>query len=342
MPKIEENTLLSKYTTWQIGGKADILVEVGSAKELLTTIQTAVEQSIPYTVLGGGSNVLISDDGIRGVVIINKSNKITIIGGEEEIHIINDKVEETRHKEIDTEKFYTFQDLDFAESGKETIIELDSGTGLAFAIRQTLREGLSGLQWFSGIPGTVGGALFNNIHGGTHHFSEYFDSAVIYDPETNKTKTVQKEFFEFGYDDSVLRNNKGIIVLTIRLKLYKGDNKQNEHAKWTAKEWAKRKKSQPQMTCGCVFKNISEKDKQRCKLPTASAGYIIDKELGLVGKQIGNAIVSDKHANFIENIDKKATANNVMKLIELIQTKTREKLGIELETEISFLGFDEE
>ena len=177
---IKYNEPLAPYTTWNIGGPAEMLVVTNTADELVRVIKAAIKFDTPYTILGGGSNVLISDNGIKGLVVINKSREIEIIdNNEENKELTADEATafnpwiQPRHGEED-DGFYTFKDLDYTETGERVKIKVASGVDLTWATAWTIKNGATGLQFFAGIPGTIGGALFNNIHGGTKHFSDYF------------------------------------------------------------------------------------------------------------------------------------------------------------------------
>lgn len=336
-PKLNEP--LASYTTWKIGGPAEILVETDSSNNLLRLIQLAIEHDIPYTVLGKGANVLISDNGLKGLVIINKSRTIEILDKKNESESISEDEEnqfnpwiQPRHGEND-DNFYTFEDLDYIESGKRVRVKFDSGVDLPYATAWTLKNNVTGLQFFAGIPSTLGGALYNNIHGGTKHFSDNFYSATVI--AAGKVQTFKYEDFNFGYDQSILRENKNIIVLDVILNLYHGDVKK---AKFVANEWAKRKRIQPRQTAGCTFKNIPLDKQKELGFPTPSVGYIVDKILGWKGRAVGGVIVSNTHANFIENTGN-GKSSEVLQLINDIKIEVKNKLDLDLETEINLLGY---
>jgi UDP-N-acetylmuramate dehydrogenase len=336
---IKYNEPLAPYTTWNIGGPAEMLIVTNTADELVRVIKAAIKFDTPYTILGGGSNVLISDNGINGLVIINKSREIEIIdNNEENKELTIDEATafnpwiQPRHGEED-DGFYTFKDLDYIETGERVKVKVASGVDLTWATAWTIKNGATGLQFFAGIPGTIGGALFNNIHGGTKHFSDYFYSArVLVDGEEKEYKF---EDFNFGYDQSVLRDNKNIVVIEVVLNLFRGDT---EKARFVANEWTKRKRRQPRRTAGCTFKNIPLEKQQQLGFPTPSVGYIVDKLFGWTGKTSGEAEISPSHANFIENKGK-ASSEDVKNLINQVKTKAKQDYDLDLETEINLLGF---
>lgn len=333
---------MSLHTTFRIGGKADYFVDIKEQDSLTNLIIELEKNKIPYIVLGWGSNVLVSDEGIRGVVIRNRVKDFNIKSSRNdksnEIKS-NQKKSEIRLDQISEKErgIYSFMDLDYDESDikDEVLVEVSSGMDLPELITKTLEMGLTGLQWYAGIPGTVGGAVYNNIHGGTHLFEEVFEKASVINIKSLKVEDKSKKDMKFAYDHSYLHDS-GDIVLSATLRLKKGDK---ERAIYTAKEWYQRKAIQPRNTPGCVWKNISNEDKIKNGFEANATGYIIDQKLGWRGKkQVGDAIISDKHANFIENLGK-ASAMDVLKIMKETRDEIYKRYGIKLESEIIFLGF---
>ncbi|NCO11927.1 MAG: hypothetical protein COZ34_01785 [Candidatus Pacebacteria bacterium CG_4_10_14_3_um_filter_34_15] len=349
-PNLEFNreVLLANYTTVKIGGPAEVFCETKTSQEFIDLVIYAIKNNIPLTILGWGANTLISDDGIRGLVIKNSGQNIKILkdGGfsnddtttndsNKKPHSDQSLIQPRWHSDKDKGSFkYEFSDLDYDESESPTVVvEIDSGVSLPYAINSLIGQGITGLQWYSRIPATLGGAIYNNIHGGTHFISEVIESVTIIDEKGN-LKMISKSELEAGYDVSRFHNTNEIIV-SAQLKLYLGDK---EKAKTVVQEWAVRKAVQPQKSLGCIFQNISNGQKENLKLPTTSVGYIVEHILNKKNFQIGNAKVSDKHAAFIENIGQ-ATAKDYLEIIKIIIKETKIKTGITLKPEIFFLGF---
>ncbi len=288
------------------------------------------------TMIGWGANTLISDKGIRGLVVKQKSLMISLVENVQQ-HSSIPEVEARWQKGDNTDEYVDFSAINYDESQTPTqLINIAAGVPLPYAITHTIDKGLTGLQWFSRIPATIGGAIYNNIHGGTHFFSECVDSVQAVNPK-GKVVRIENAEMEFGYDYSRFHHSKEIII-SAQLILHKGDT---DRAKKLVRDWAVQKKDQPQNSLGCVFQNISEEDQKKLKIPTPSVGYIIDQILHKKGYAIGDAKISEKHAAFIENVGK-ATAHDYLTLIKLIVSETKQKTGISLQPEIFFKGFTKE
>ncbi len=293
IPNLQKNVSLAPYTTYKIGGNADYFIVAKSKEELVDIVIKARKNRIPYFILGTGANILIGDKGFRGLVIKNEAKSIIF---------------------------------------QNNLVTADSGVVISELIEKTLNENLSGLEHYAGIPSTVGGAIWQNLHflspdrNSTLFIESILKSAEILD-ENNQLREVDKTFFNFGYDYSIL-HEKNLLVTKATFALTPRDKsiieKQiNENLKW-------RSEKQPQLnefsSCGSVFKKIEE----------IGAGRLIEK-VGLKGYIIGGAQISNKHANYIVNLGN-AKAIDVIELIHLIQEKVKSELGYNLKTEIGFIG----
>ena len=332
---------MSIHTTFKIGGPADYFIEITEQEKLVELIKLCIKSKTKFTILGWGSNVLVSDDGIRGVVIRNRTSEIEVMDKDSHRSISIEKQKEDldiRHVTSDAIKrgLYEFEDLDYDESNKPVAkLRLESGVNLPKAITWTITNGYTGLQWYSGIPGTIGGAIFNNIHGGTHLFEELIESVTVLDLKSGEKKTLTREEMMFKYDTSIIHKTNDVVLDAV-LNLRMGDK---DRALFTAKEWYTRKSVQPRNTPGCVWKNITIEQQKELDFESNATGYIIDQKLGWRGsKKIGGAYISDKHANFIENTGD-ATAIDVLKLIKLTKEEVKKRFNIDLHSEIVFLGF---
>lgn len=309
---------LSKYSSFRIGGPADLFIRARTRIEITDAVRLANGLDIPFLVIGGGTNLLVSDSGFRGLIIKNDTSNIKIIGikGSNKCSEKNDKL-----------------------ITRQVYIESDSGVPVNRLVRFALDQGISGLEMFLGQPGTVGGAVYINAHNVNlgSYFSDHLKAAKILH-NNGAEEDVEKEYFHFGYDKSILQENKKTVLCVI-FKLETGDKK----TLWEIAQQALgyRQKSQPYgvFTSGCTFRNIALSDAMRLSTPnyTCSAGYLIDA-VGLKGISMGAAKFSDHHANFIIN-SKDAQAADVLKLINLAKEKVRNKFGVELTEEIVLVGF---
>jgi len=290
LPGLQKNIPLKNYTTFKIGGPAKYFLKARKKKDLIKAIKAAKEFNLSFFILGVGSNLLISDKGFKGLVIKN----------------------EARNFEIK----------------KERIIA-ESGAILDKAVARAVKVGLAGLEKGSGIPGTLGGAVYGNAGcpKGDWEIGKIIKEVELLMP-SGKIKRVGKNWLSFQYRNSRLKKvkDKKPIILEIVLKLKKGraqdlKKRQQEILK------IRSEKIPAGFSAGSIFKNPSKKP----------AGFLIEK-CGLKGRKIGKAQISQKHANFIVS-SKGAKATDVLKLINLAKKKVKNKFGINLKEEIQFLGF---
>lgn len=308
---VQENVPLAPYTTFKIGGPAKYFYMAKTSEDIKQSVQFAKESKLSYYILGNGSNILVSDQGFNGLVIKLRNTKYEI---------------------------------------RNTSIDCESGLMLGKLVNESIKNGLTGLEWLIGIPGTLGGAIYGNAGAFGYSLSEAVESVKVLNSDNLKEEILTAKECQFGYRISVFKEKK-YIILSVVLKLKKGDKAESEKI---IKEYiAKRQGKHPVgPSAGSVFKNPSieenqkvfeklikkypemEKFKASGKIP---AGWLIE-EYGLLGKSIGGAMISEKHGNFIINTGG-ASAENVIMLISLIKQKIRVNFGIQLEEEIQYLGF---
>ncbi len=346
----ETDVKLATFTTWKIGGPADVFIRLKDPKSLKNLLQSAHNHQVPVSFLGGGSNVLINDAGIRGLTIKNELSGIFLEGSEETSIDFSESIKEpewteepkaleARLLQIDTKDYYDFAAIDYDESNTPTTkVAIYSGTNLAYAINNLISQGVTGLQWFAGIPGTIGGAIYNNIHGGRYFFSQFIEGIEICNSK-GEIKILDKSSIKFDYDYSGLQQGNDFIIKGL-FHLHLGDKAKAQQA---AINWARIKQTkQPYNTAGCCFKNLSLSDQERLELLSNSWGYINDKILNLKGKTIGGAKISEKHAAFIENTGN-ANSQDVLDLLSFVYDKAANKFtNCTPKTEIFFLGFKKE
>ena len=311
--RVSFNEALAPHSWMKVGGPADLFFVATSADDLKLAVKAAFAHGVSYTVLGGGSNVLIKDGGIRGLVIKNRAEKISLAG-------------------VTGKREGSSMDVSGA------VVKAESGVVVNQLVRYTIEESLAGLEEFLGIPGTVGGAVFNNSHHLDHLIGDYISEVGVVN-EAGEEIVYKNSEMGFDYDDSRLQGTKEV-VLWAKFSLIKGDKKQL----WQLAEAALRRRRDTQPlempSSGCMFKNIGKANAIRFNTPNGAtgAGFLID-QAGLKGLKQGKAMVSDKHANFIINTGG-ASAKDVMKLSELVFKKVKDKYGVQMQKEVFFIGED--
>ncbi len=296
--RVRRDVELGPFTTFQIGGPADLFYEPHTADELARAIRLARERMIPYFLLGRGANILIGDRGFRGLVIRSAA----------------------RHMEVDAARRQLW-----VESG--AIMYPD-------VIHTAVNCGLSGLEHYVGIPSTVGGALWQNLHflsPPPERERTMFIEEVVYKAdilsEENERKTVGLEYFNFGYDYSIL-HDRDDIVLSVTFQLEPGDIGRMEEIMEANLRW-RRERHPPldlEPSAGSIFQ----------KIEGVGAGRLID-QCGLKGTRIGGAEITHRHANIMINRGE-ARAADVRALIAYVQEVVERETGYRLRTEISFIG----
>jgi len=314
--RVFENEPLSKHTYFKLGGPAKIFFEAKSVDDLKLALTSAFESKIPYVLLGGGANVLVSDKGFDGLVIKNRAAGVKLVG-----------LKGTINKN--------------GRGVKNALVWVTSGTPMNQLARFTIDQGLEGLEFLLSVPGTVGGGLKINAHFEVEKgefLGKRLVSAALFDPNSGEVKTVNHDYFEFSYDHSKIQKTGEIVLESI----FRLDTSKDRAALWQrAMDNVKRRNEEQPIgiACsGCVFRNISHEDAMRLATPnlTTSTGYIIDS-LGLKGTKIGDAQISTHHANFIVNTGE-ATAADVLKLINIVKQKAKETYGLDLNEEIFYIG----
>ena len=293
----------ARHTTFHIGGPADLYAAVSTIDQLERLTQTAATHDIPITIVGGGSNILVSDAGVCGLVIANQARQFRMQNAE------------CRTKE-------SLPNSDFC------ILDSDSGVALAGLARWTVKNGWTGLEWAVSVPGTVGGAVIGNAgaHGGD--IAGNLAWALVAYPGQGR-RLLTKDDLEFAYRSSLLKRQlaagETLVVLGAGFQLEPGDV-----AEATARAdgyLAKRRASQPvEPSAGSIFRNP----------PGDHAGRLIEA-VGLKGHRIGGAQISPRHANFIVNVEN-ARADDVIALVDLMRNRVFEQFGVELIPEILFVG----
>lgn len=298
---VERNVPLAPYTTFRIGGPADLLVRARGSEALAHAVTAAREVGIPHVVLGRGANILVGDRGFRGAVIRSEP---PAGGSGDGIRFLDDVTVR-------------------ADAGVETFPDL---------IIATLARGLGGLHHYVGIPSTVGGALWQNLHflspdrSRTCFIEEVLDGAEILTAEGERRR-VGVEYFRFGYDDSIL-HHRNDLVLTADFRLSRTPVEELRHVIRENLAW--RDDRHPDLwlypSAGSVFR----------KIDGIGAGRLID-EVGLKGRVMGGAGIFHRHANIIVNLGG-GTAAEVRALMDLAMDTVHRELGYDLVPEIGLIG----
>lgn len=304
---------------------------------MMKAVVAAHEFGVPFFVLGGGSNVLVSDAGFDGLVI-KAANRNYVIPAKEGIRTGSS-----------------------IKSGMTVAAE--AGVLSAFLARKTAEAGLTGFEWAISLPGTIGGAVRGNAgcFGGEMKDVISRVHVLITKPPRNDSRELGerlevKEFTnkecQFGYRDSIFKHREPArIILSAELALTQDDPKACLERIEATLRLRKEKQPLDASSAGCLFKNFEFRNRSeiaklesKVKVPEEfiaarriPAGWVID-QLGLKGKRIGDIQVSEKHGNFMTNLGK-ATADEVVQLAALIKTRARNDLGIQLHEEVQYIGF---
>jgi UDP-N-acetylmuramate dehydrogenase len=279
---VKEKVPLAERTWFKLGGPAQFFAEPQSVDELQAVVRRSQDESLHVRLLGGGSNVLIRDEGVSGMVISLTSPAFSAIA-------------------IDG-----------------NIVSAGSGASLANVITAVVGAGLAGLEPLVGIPGTIGGALHGNAGTQAGDIGQWTSRATVM-TRGGELITRERNDLVFAYRQSSLDE---LVIVDAQFELE--EENPDEITKRMQKQWIFKKANLPMghENTGCIFRNPRG----------MSAGMLID-QAGLKGEKVGGAEVSQRHANFII-AHPKATARDVLKLIDVVRSRVAERMGVELETEI--------
>lgn len=285
---VKENEPLANHTTMKIGGPADIFIEPSTIEGLQTAMEMIVEHKVKWTAIGRGSNLLVSDDGIEGVVIkLGKGvNDIDMDGGK---------------------------------------LRVGGGYPLVALATQISRKGYSGLEFASGIPGSVGGAVYMNAGAHGSDISNILTAAHILFPN-GQMEWLTNDEMAFSYRTSVLQKKRPGIVIEAVFSLIAGDKDKISAEMQKNKDYRKNTQPYNDPCAGSIFRNPLPK----------YAGQLIESA-GLKGHSLGGAQISEMHGNFIVNKGN-ATAADVLALIQHAKDTVFDKFDVKLETEVEIIG----
>lgn len=287
--RYKENVDIATLTTYRTGGIAKIVVHPLNEKKLLLLLRTLKKEKIKFKVLGNGSNTLFSDDFYDGVIIkLDSLNEVKF----------------TRNK-----------------------VFVEAGASLIRVANMAVKKSLSGLEFATGIPGTIGGAIYMNAGAYKRDMGYIVESIKVITPKFEIITMTNREL-NFHYRTSFLQQHKGYICISAILKLQKGDKKEMQEI--VKDRMQRRMESQPleYPSAGSVFRNPEG----------LFAGKLIE-DLGYKGLQKGGAKISEKHANFIINYNH-ATSKDIKDLIDFIKEEVKEKYNIDLKVEQEFVNWE--
>ena len=311
-PQVLENELMSKHTNLNIGGLARLYLPV-SISDLEPAVELAKKLDIQFYILGGGSNLLVSDDGFDGLVL--QTN---------------------------------FRNINF----KNQVAIVEAGAILSLVAREAAELGLTGLEWGIGIPGTVGGAVYGNAGAWGGETGDVIVTVDVLDTQTMERRVLTKADCKFLYRESLFKKNKNLVILKVMFGLKKGDSQEINQKMENIVQSRKDRQPLDKKSAGCMFKNYEfqdEKELDRLKanaesIPQSmldkksiSAGWLVE-QVGMKGERLGNVQVSEKHANFIVNLGN-ARAQDYLMLTSKIKMKIRDEYNIMLQDEVQLLGF---
>lgn len=294
---------LFPYLSMRLHTKAQYFFEAQSEADLSNAIQAAHKLHIPVVLLGGGSNAIFTSSHVSGLVIRN-----------------------------------AFQSIVAKDDGKFMDVTVSSGTQMSLFVERTIAMGAEGFEYHKGLPGTVGGAVYMNSKWTKPitYVGDTLISAQLMD-KNGMIKTVDKAYFRFAYDYSFLQETKEILI-SATFKLKKVDKNILRLRAMESIEYRKITQPVGVATCGCYFRNISEKDQNTHHLPTKSAGYLIDK-CGMKGYTVGSFSVSTVHANFIVNTDAGLSKpEDLATMVQTIKARVKEKFGVILKEEVQIIS----
>lgn len=309
MIDIKENVPLAPLTTFRIGGNAKYFVEVRTVEELQEVIAMAKDKQWPHYVIGGGSNILVSDKGFDGLIIRMKLSDIKIDG---------------------------------------TSVIAEAGVSLIKLINDTAKAGLTGLELLAGIPGTFGGAVRGNAGAFGSSIGDAVESVLALDVEKDSLITMAAAECDFSYRNSFFKKNPQYIIVSARLQLQQGATEDVAAKIKATIEKRIANELSGEKSAGSYFMNpIVSSDTLRSRFESDKgmppkdeklpAGWLID-QMDLRGKTMGGAKISEKHANYIINTGS-ATAEDVIMLESYVKQQVRHELGVQLQSEVSYVGF---
>lgn len=318
-PDAEQNKPLAPFTTFGIGGPADLFYNLKNPDDLQPLVKTAIDLNIPFFILGGGSNTIFADEGFHGLIIHMATKNIAL---------------------------------------DDDLIIADAGALLSQVIQFSLKNGLTGMEKLMGLPGTIGGAVRGNAGAFGIEIKDIFQKALLFSPK-NGLHEADSQYMDFSYRTSTIKKTPELrrraipkrggakpgqmaqnaeIILKAWLKLHPATPEQAKSALSEATDIVKNRISkQPKGKCsGSFFKNPKTPDYRSPQPQETKAGYLLE-QIGAKGLKVGGVRVSPQHANWLMN-EENGTQKNVMELSGILQNKVKERFNILLEREVQLVS----
>mgnify|MGYP001609019259 CR=1 FL=1 len=332
LPGVKKNESLKNHTTFRIGGPAEYFLLAKKEQEILEAIIVAKKLKIPLFVMGGGSNLLVADKGIKGLVVKNQVTTPIVLRKNMQ-SIFSSRVRGSKSRSSSPHLL------------ENNIVEAPAGAVLGSVVDFSISKSLQGLEWAGGLPGTFGGAIRGNAGAFGGETKDAIFKVKALDNNFNVRNLSNKQS-QFSYRSSIFKK-KNWVVLSATVKLKKGNKKDLQAIANSHINYRKEKHPLEYPNAGSIFKNVdfkkvpkkfqnvfADKVKQDPFPIVPAAWFIIGA--GLAGKKIGQAQISTKHSNYIVNLGN-ATAQDVLSLIEFVKKKVKIKYGILLEQEVQYL-----
>lgn len=301
------NHPLSEKSYFKIGGQAEVFYSAKTRQEAIDLLLFCQANKIKFTLLGGASNVIIADEGLKGLVLSLDFAELKLI------------------KETAEELFYQ------AEAGIKT----------SYLVSRVANQGGSGLDGFIGVPGVLGGAIYNNAHYLNDLIGDKIYQVEVFDVKKGEIRLFSREECQFAYEKSVFQKDRNLVIFSAFFALKKSSPDEVKQKVRQAIE--KRELTQPLHlpSCGCVFQNPPNNESLKKLFPQFTdlefipAGFLID-QAGMKGARLGDIQVSEKHAAFFVNLGQ-GKAKDVRELIKKVKAVVLEKFGVILKEEVFYL-----
>lgn len=301
------NYPLALKSYFKIGGQAEVFYSARNREEVSSLLTFCVKQEIPFHILGGASNVIVADEGLKGLVLSLEMKNFEVLEDREDLLILR------------------------AEAGIKT----------AQLVAKAAQLGGSGLEGFIGVPGTLGGAIYNNAHYLDSLIGDHIQMVEVFDVKKNEIVHFSHEKCQFAYEQSIFQNNPLLLIFSATFALKKDDPELIQQALQASIERRQSRQPLDLPSCGCVFQNPKNTAKLKELFPQFQqkefipSGFLIE-QAGLKGVREGDIQVSEKHAAFFVNLGQ-GKASDVKKLIAKVKRVVFEKFDVMLKEEVFYL-----